>query len=424
MKYNLISTKDLISSESPNVLYENNARIVFPSPISTDSLSSSPNLRCSNSSLKLQSNFISKDYWFSFPTSMHTSYLNFTYSSIWSSLKLPAASHNSILSQNLPASSPVWWSFPYFKYMIAKDNRRVNFGPITQILFDGSLSFPNPEQYYCSLFLHPELLERQRQEEANAEAAAAIIDNDKPDIDIHAKWADFATEIIWQMLPKLPRREKSSSNNENFKEFKEFGYKLIKSTDCLGPVIVIMLKYVQRIILSGKDFDIYPYEPEFVLLVVGLILSHKWLEDSTYSNKSWAEMSGIPLELLGNMERDFLYILDNSIYISEEEYNRWLEFLLNYQYVDNNVHIQGTNNCSWPRVNFQSAVGAVNTELNKKKLEVDFSTIIDLITDDLESLCNESSPLNCPLTPKDNSLLAPTSKDFFNTYNNIINTRW
>jgi len=83
-----------------------------------------------------------------------------------------------------------------------------------------------------------------------------------------------------------------------------------------------MLKYVQRIILSGKDFDIYPYEPEFVLLVVGLILAHKWLEDSTYSNKSWAEMSGIPLELFGNMERDFLYILDNSIYIGEEEYNR------------------------------------------------------------------------------------------------------
>ncbi|GBC01190.1 hypothetical protein RclHR1_00410017 [Rhizophagus clarus] len=424
MKYNLISTKNLISpGSSPNVLYENNARIVFPSPISTDSLSSSPNLGCSNS--KLQSNFISKDYRFSFPTSMHTSYLNFTYSPTWSSsLKLPTASHNSISSQNLPASSPVWWSFPYLKYMIAKDNRRVNFGPITQILFDGSLSLPNPEQYYCSLFLHPELLERQKQEEASVEAAAAIIGNDKLEIDTHAKWADFATEIIWRMLPKLPRREKSSNTNDNFKEFKEFGYKLIKSTDCLGPVIVIMLKYVQRIVLSGKDFDIYPYEPEFVLLVVGLILAHKWLEDSTYSNKSWAEMSGIPLELLGNMERDFLYILDNSIYVSEEEYNRWLESLLNCQYVDNNAHIQETINCSWPRVNFQSAVGAVNTELNKKKLEVDFSTIIDLITDDLESLCNEGSPLNCPLTPKDNSLPTPTSKDFHNTYNSIIDTRW
>jgi hypothetical protein len=228
MKYNLISTKDLISpGSSPNVLYENNARIVFPSPISTDSLSSSPNLRCSNSSLKLQSNFILTDYRSSFPISMHTSYLNFTYSPTWSSsFQLPAASYNSISSQNLPASSPVWWSFPYFKYMIANDNRRVNFGPITQILFDGSLSLPNPEQYYCSLFLHPELFERQRQEEANAEAAAAKIDNEKLDIDIHAKWADFATEIIWHMLPKLPRREKSSNNSENFKEFKEFGHKV------------------------------------------------------------------------------------------------------------------------------------------------------------------------------------------------------
>src|SRR3954451_12634629 len=190
-----------------------------------------------------------------------------------------------------------------------------------------------------------------------------------------------------------------------------------------------MLKYVQRIISSGKEFDIYPYEPEFVLLVIGLILAHKWLEDSTYSNKSWAEMSGIPLELLSNMERDFLYILDNSIYICEEEYNLWLMSLFDYQNLELNAnnnanvqHYQEKNNCSWPKVNFQSAVGAVNTELNKKKLKVDFSTIIDLITDDLESLYNESSPLTCPSTPKDSSLLT-TSKDFHNTYD-IINTRW
>ncbi|RIA84260.1 hypothetical protein C1645_742452 [Glomus cerebriforme] len=389
MKYNLISTKDFISSgsnlPSSNVLYENNARIVFPSPISTDSLSS-PNLRFSNSSLKLQS---TKDYRATSTDSMRTSYLNFTYSPILSSsLKLPAASQSSISSQNLPASSPVWWSFPYFKYMIAKDNRRVKFGPITQILFDGSLSLPNPEQYYCSLFLHPELLERQRQEEAIAEAAAAKVEDDMLKIDMHVKWADFAVEVIWRMLPKLPLNEKKSNPSENFREFS--------------------------------------YNVEFVLLVVGLVLAHKWLEDFTYSNKSWAEMSGIPLELLGNMEREFLYILDNSIYISEEEYNCWLMSLFNYQYTDINVnvqHYQGRNNCSWPRVNFQSAVGAVNTELNKKKLEVDFSTIIDLITDDLESLYNENSPLTCPLTPKDDSLPTTTSKVFHNSCD-IISTRW
>jgi len=188
-----------------------------------------------------------------------------------------------------------------------------------------------------------------------------------------------------------------------------------------------MLKYVQRIISSGKDFDIYPYDPEFVLLVFGLILAHKWLEDSTFSNKSWSEMSGIPLGLLGNMERDYLSILDNSVYISEKEYNDWLMFLFNYQNIElNTVNIvnmqplQEKNYSTWPKVNFQSAVGVVNTELNrKKKLEVDFSNIIDLITDDLESLFNENSPFTCPLTPKDNSLPATTSKAFHNTYDRV-----
>ena len=159
---------------------------------------------------------------------MLTPYLSLTYSStLNSSFKLPAVSQSSISSHNSSTSSPEWWTFPYFRYMIAKDNRRVKFGPITQILFDGSLSLPNPEQYYCSLFLHPELLERQRQKEVSAEAAVATIDDDKlNNIDMHVKWADFAAEIIWRMLPKLPRREKLSNTSENFKEFKEFSYKV------------------------------------------------------------------------------------------------------------------------------------------------------------------------------------------------------
>ncbi|CAG8537816.1 11134_t:CDS:2 [Funneliformis mosseae] len=354
---------------------------------------------------------------------MLTSYLNFKYSpTLSSTLKLPAVSQSSFSSRNSPAPSPEWWTFPYFRYMIAKDNRRVKFGPITQILFDGSLSFPNPEQYYCSLFLHPELSARQKREEVNVEKTVVAVDHEKT-TDMHLKWANFATEAIWRMLPKLPQKLNLGE------DFKEFGYKLIKTTDCLGPVVIIMLKYVQRILSSGKDFDIYPYDPEFVLLVVGLILAHKWLEDSTYSNKSWSEMSGIPLELLGNMERDFLSILDNSIYISEQEYNNWLLSLFDYQNLELNTTnivdlrpFQEKNNYSWPKVNFQSAVGAVNTELNKKKLEVDFSNIIDLITDDMESLFNENSPFTCPLTPKDNSIPSTTSKDFHNTFDRF--TLW
>jgi len=114
--------------------------------------------------------------------------------------------------------------------MIAKDNRRVKFGPITQILYDGSLSLPNPEQYYCSLFLHPELLARQKQEQVNVETAVTRIGGDQQTtIDVHLKWADFATEVIRYMLPKL------SQKSNHHEDFKEFGYKV---NNCIFYIMV------------------------------------------------------------------------------------------------------------------------------------------------------------------------------------------
>lgn len=58
-----------------------------------------------------------------------------------------------------------------------------------------------------------------------------------------------------------------------------------------------------------------------------LMLANKILDDHTYTNKTWSEVSGLPLQALNEGEIEFLQGLDFSLYVSQTTYNAWLELL-------------------------------------------------------------------------------------------------
>ncbi|KAJ3006741.1 hypothetical protein HKX48_009495, partial [Thoreauomyces humboldtii] len=60
------------------------------------------------------------------------------------------------------------------------------------------------------------------------------------------------------------------------------------------------------------------------LLVCALITAMKVLCDNTYTNATWAKVSGIPVEELNTMEMEFLVQLDFEIHVKDNEYFDWL----------------------------------------------------------------------------------------------------
>lgn len=62
---------------------------------------------------------------------------------------------------------------------------------------------------------------------------------------------------------------------------------------------------------------------EFRLFTVALMLGNKFLDDNTYTNKTWAEVSGISVQEIHIMEVEFLSNMRYTLYASEHEWKAW-----------------------------------------------------------------------------------------------------
>src|ERR1700753_1714640 len=50
-------------------------------------------------------------------------------------------------------------------------------------------------------------------------------------------------------------------------------------------------------------------------------------QSNTYTNKTWSDVSGIPLEEINKMEREILLGIDFSLYVNKTTYESWLNLL-------------------------------------------------------------------------------------------------
>lgn len=51
------------------------------------------------------------------------------------------------------------------------------------------------------------------------------------------------------------------------------------------------------------------------------MLANKILDDHTYTNKTWSDVSGLPLTALNEGEMEFLQGLDFSLYVSQTTFS-------------------------------------------------------------------------------------------------------
>ncbi|OAC98031.1 cyclin, partial [Mucor lusitanicus CBS 277.49] len=64
------------------------------------------------------------------------------------------------------------------------------------------------------------------------------------------------------------------------------------------------------------------------LFTVALMLGNKFLDDNTFTNKTWSEVSGMKVTDLNIMELEFLEVLRFKLFIRNDEFERWKSALL------------------------------------------------------------------------------------------------
>ncbi|KAF9261516.1 hypothetical protein L218DRAFT_488972 [Marasmius fiardii PR-910] len=108
--------------------------------------------------------------------------------------------------------------------------------------------------------------------------------------------------------------------------FVQFTQKLLETTQVSQSVIVLSLHYIYRL-KERNRFTTAASGSEFRIAVAGLMMANKFLDDNTYTNKTWSEVSGIDLSEINRMEREFLIGVDFNLYVDRATYESWLNLL-------------------------------------------------------------------------------------------------
>ncbi|KAL3480373.1 cyclin-domain-containing protein [Aspergillus californicus] len=97
---------------------------------------------------------------------------------------------------------------------------------------------------------------------------------------------------------------------------------ILSTTQVSQNVILLALLFIYRLkkfnpAVRGKKGS------EYRLMTIALMLGNKFLDDNTYTNKTWAEVSRISVHEIHVMEVEFLSNLRYNLYASEKEWSDW-----------------------------------------------------------------------------------------------------
>ncbi|KAG8880506.1 hypothetical protein FRB97_000741 [Tulasnella sp. 331] len=108
--------------------------------------------------------------------------------------------------------------------------------------------------------------------------------------------------------------------------FVEFMHLLLTTTQVSQSVIVLSLHYIYRLRMQNPQIQT-PEGSEMRLAVSALMLANKFLDDNTYTNKTWSDISKIELKEINRMEREFLGAVGFRLYVDQPTYESWLQLL-------------------------------------------------------------------------------------------------
>ncbi|KAJ6627556.1 hypothetical protein B0H10DRAFT_2173623 [Mycena sp. CBHHK59/15] len=90
------------------------------------------------------------------------------------------------------------------------------------------------------------------------------------------------------------------------------------------------LRFRATLLGASLDEDTTEASTPFRLVVLGCMLANKWLDDHTFSNKTWHTISNVPIQTLNKLESLALDIFSYDLSVPSSDWSQWLSHLLSY----------------------------------------------------------------------------------------------
>ncbi|KAI9726155.1 MAG: hypothetical protein M1828_001828 [Chrysothrix sp. TS-e1954] len=119
-------------------------------------------------------------------------------------------------------------------------------------------------------------------------------------------------------------------------KFRDWTKAVLAATRLPSATILMSLSYMALRIrgLSAAGSFSPPVHGLHQMLTVALVLGSKFLDDNTFQNKSWADVSLVPVKELNLEERDWLECFDHRLHndpASSDGYDSWQQQWFNYK---------------------------------------------------------------------------------------------
>lgn len=108
--------------------------------------------------------------------------------------------------------------------------------------------------------------------------------------------------------------------------FRKWVTTILSTTLVAQNVVLLAMLFIYRLKKLNPTVRGKPGS-EYRLLTVALMLGNKFLDDNTYTNKTWAEVSGINVAEVHIMEVEFLSNMKYCLYTSAEDWAKWQSLL-------------------------------------------------------------------------------------------------
>ncbi|KAG5513802.1 hypothetical protein PMAC_000840 [Pneumocystis sp. 'macacae'] len=105
-------------------------------------------------------------------------------------------------------------------------------------------------------------------------------------------------------------------------EFLAWNRDVLSAINVSKNVIFLALLFIYRLKERNPTIRGKPGS-EYRLLTIALILGNKFLDDNTYANKTWSEITGILVKEIHVMEAEFLTNIHYSLLVSKTQWEDW-----------------------------------------------------------------------------------------------------
>ncbi|KAI7901821.1 cyclin-domain-containing protein [Cokeromyces recurvatus] len=130
------------------------------------------------------------------------------------------------------------------------------------------------------------------------------------------------SELVIQMVPKIWSGNTVQLSTSYSNAFRFYCQNIFKTTQISNSCILVALFYIYRLRYTYPSIQA-SMGSEVRLFTTALILSNKYLDDNTFTNKTWSEVSGISLKELNIMEIEFLTALQYKICVHHNQFASW-----------------------------------------------------------------------------------------------------